>query len=280
MISLACIGDIAVDLYVTIPKSYVGGISFNVAWNAREHGVDARVYSAIGTDNEGMAVRETLARTGFPTDSLLVREGATARQRIVITPEGERVFDGYRAGVLSTLSVRDLSGCGLDRCTAVHIPLSDGLEELFDSVAFDLHGVTKIADLSIDGPNQGGLEASAQRYARCFDLLFVGGRPEHRVVIEDLSRTYPDRVFVLTLGRDGVVAFQGGASFVEDARPVEQVVDTTGCGDGFQGAFIARWLADRSDIRSALVAGVMQGAKVASFLGATQCVIDHAHGWT
>lgn len=275
MRSLACIGDVAVDFYVTIPRRHLGGISFNVAWNAREHGVDARVYSVVGTDTDGDAVLETFARRGLSNDGIVVREGITAQQRILITSDGERVFDGYRTGVLSSFCLDDLRTLDPRKIDALHIPLSDGLEALFDGVATAVHGVSKIADLSIDGPNPGGLQAAVTRYAECFDLLFIGGRSEHLSPIRELSLTHPEKVFVLTLGSKGVVSFRGGEALEQGAIPVDQVVDTTGCGDGFQGAFIARWLANRNDIRGALEAGVAQGAKVASFLGATQCVIEN-----
>ena len=271
MFSLACIGDVAVDNYVTIARRYVGGISFNVAWNARAYGVDARVCSAVGTDPDGVAVLETLAQRGVPCDQIRVRDGRTAEQRILIKPDGERVFDGYRTGVLSSLSVQDLAEWNLYQFDALHIPLSDGLEALFDSIAHDVRGVIKIADLSVDGPNQGGLHAAVQRYAECFDLIFVGGRREDLLYVHEISRIHPQTLFVLTLGSKGVVAFHGGEPYEQGALPVDQVVDTTGCGDGFQGACIARWLAQRGDIRGAIEAGIAQGAKVASFLGATKC---------
>ena len=274
MRSLACIGDVAVDFYVTIPRRHLGGISFNVAWNAREHGVDARVYSVVGTDTDGEAVLETFARRGLSSEGLVVREGVTAQQRILIKSDGERVFDGYRTGVLSSFSPDDLRKLDPRRIDALHIPLSDGLEALFDGVATTVRGVPKIADLSIDGPNPGGLQVTVTRYAEYFDLLFIGGRSEHLSPIRELSLTHPEKVFVLTLGSKGVVSFRGGEALEEEAISVERVVDTTGCGEGFQGAFIARWLANRNDIRGALEAGVAQGAKVASFLGATQCAIE------
>lgn len=274
MRSLACIGDVAVDFYVTIPRRHLGGISFNVAWNAREHGLDARVYSVVGTDTDGDAVVKTFASRGLSSEGIVVRDGLTAQQRILITSNGERVFDGYRTGVLSSFCLEDLRKLDPRKIDALHIPLSDGLEALFDGVATTVRGVPKIADLSIDGPNPGGLQVAVTRYAECFDLLFIGGRSEHLSPIRELSLIHPEKVFVLTLGSKGVVSFRGGEALEQGAIPVEQVVDTTGCGDGFQGAFIARWLANRNDIRGALEAGVAQGAKVASFLGATQCVIE------
>jgi fructoselysine 6-kinase len=274
MTTLLCIGDIAIDLYVATGRRHVGGISFNVAWNAWEHGMDARVYSAVGSDDEGRSILRSLERSRFPSDGIVTRNGVTAQQRIVLGDDGERVFDGYQAGVLSTLSCDDLSGIPLNSFGALHVPLSDGLEALFDFVAHDVQGVTKIADISPDGPQGDDLLGAVERYADRFDLLFIGGRKEDLGYVREVSGLHPERVFVVTLGRHGVVAFHGDSAYEQRAMSVARVVDITGCGDGFQGAFIARWLMNRDDIADALCGGVTQGAKVAALQGATSCVIE------
>lgn len=273
MSSVACIGDIAQDYYVNLSRKQVGGISFNVAWNLRHFGVDARVFSLLGDDADGCGVLEAISQRGMPVDGITVREGETARQRIIVNNDGERIFDGYRTGVLSAFTLRDLQPERLAGFHALHIPLSDGLEGLFDSVATEVTGPLKIADLSIDGPNPEGLQASLERYSSRFDLLFVGGKSEHMPYVAKVAQAKPEKVFVVTLGSAGAVCFRGERSYERKAIPLERVVDTTGCGDGFQGAFIARWLVDRNDLPDALDAGIRRGAEIATLFGATDCVI-------
>ncbi|HHT77616.1 MAG TPA: hypothetical protein GXZ67_07025, partial [Clostridiaceae bacterium] len=41
----------------------------------------------------------------------------------------------------------------------------------------------------------------------------------------------------LTLGAKGSVAICNGETIVQEALPVQRVVDTTGCGDAFQSGF-------------------------------------------
>lgn len=273
MSSVACVGDLAQDYYVNLSRKRVGGISFNVAWNLRHCGVDARVFSLLGDDSDGRALLRAISVQGIPLDGIVTRAGETAQQRIIVHDDGERIFDGYRTGVLAGFSFTDLPLERLSGFDAVHIPLSDGLEALFDAVATKLTGSLKIADLSIDGPNPEGLRASLERYVAFFDLLFVGGKIEHVSYVADVARAHPEKVLVLTLGSAGAICFRGGASYKKEALPIERVVDTTGCGDGFQGAFIAQWLADRNDLPRALQAGIARGAEIASFFGATDCVI-------
>jgi fructoselysine 6-kinase len=271
--AVVCLGDIAVDSYIDTHRRYVGGISFNVAWNLRQCGLDAQVVSAVGNDENGAAVLRALRQRDFSTDGIAIRDGRTAEQRIIISPQGERIFDGYRTGVLSALTVQDLARVDISRFEALHIPLSDGLEDLCNAVAHQVTNITKIADLSIDGPNRGGLRASVRNYLSYFDLLCIGGGSEDIQAIAELAKLFSEKTLILTLGQDGAVCFHDGVSYEQQAIPVSHVVDTTGCGDGFQAAFIAHWLTDKNDIQSALRAGAAQGAKVAAILGATDCMI-------
>ncbi len=58
--------------------------------------------------------------------------------------------------------------------------------------------------------------------------------------LSELSRMGPDTV-VITLGREGSVGMRGQESIRVDAFPVE-VLDTTGAGDVYRGAFLHAWL--------------------------------------
>ncbi len=236
--------------------------------------MSSHMVSAVGDDEDGATVLRALSTRDISVEDIVVRKGATARQRIIVNPNGERVFDGYRTGVLATLGSRDIPFSSLSHFDALHVPLSDGLEALFDAVAQQVTGIIKIADLSMDGPNGQGLQASVERYLPYFDLVCIGGKYDDLGWVKERAASFPHKTVVLTLGSRGAVCLRGREIYEQEAVPVSKVVDTTGCGDGFQAAFIARWLADRDDIRGALSAGVAQGGKVASIFGATECIIE------
>jgi sugar/nucleoside kinase (ribokinase family) len=275
MAKVACIGDIAIDDYVNLNVRFVGGISFNVAWNLSRLGVGAEVFSAVGYDRGGAEVLTAVAHTGLSTRTISRFPGVTARQRIIVSDGGERKFDGYTPGVLSQLSDHIVvDQLPLERFDAVHVPLSDGMELLFQSVAHKSSPCKKIADFSVDATVNGGLETSLTNFCPYFDLVFIGGSSEDEILVRRLAQEYPSRIFVLTLGRLGSRGFKGPEEYFQEAVPVERVADSTGCGDAFQAGFITHWLSDLLDVKSALHAGAIYAAKVAGRIGATECILN------
>jgi ribokinase len=83
------------------------------------------------------------------------------------------------------------------------------------------------------------------------------------------------RAVVVTLGGRGAMLFDRGKPTVSRAPPKVEVVDTTGAGDAFTGAFAARWAAD-GDGASALAWGVVAGALACTAKGATISCPDAA----
>ena len=100
------------------------------------------------------------------------------------------------------------------------------------------------------------------------DIAYFGGTADMVDDLARIARTFPHRVVVLTLGKDGSLAFQGDQSFAQEALPIERVVDTTGCGDAFQAGFTATYYRTQ-DIRASMLAGAELGRTTALHHGAT-----------
>ena len=56
--------------------------------------------------------------------------------------------------------------------------------------------------------------------------------------IDELSRHYPDRVYVQTLNSEGAAIYQNGAMTLVSSQSPDKIVNTTGAGDGFAGGFL------------------------------------------
>jgi sugar/nucleoside kinase (ribokinase family) len=273
---LACVGDVGIDDYALAKQNVrrPGGIALNVAASARAGGLEVALVGAVGDDAEGDALLAALSPLGLDCSHLHRLPGATPRQEIRLAADGERRFAGYHPGVLTgwRLTADDLAF--LAGCDAVFAPLADGLEAVFDAVARLPGPVRKAADFSIDSDLADGsdLDANVSRYAGAFAVCTIGGTPGHRPLAERLAAAHPEAAIVLTLGAEGAVAWRHGQRFAQPALPVPRVVDTTGCGDAFQGAFLAHFLAE-GGVPAALRAGARRAAATLGRIGATALVL-------
>jgi ribokinase len=113
-----------------------------------------------------------------------------------------------------------------------------------------------------------------------FDVVFLnrevareatdcrGGMKQLIEATQGLVESVADRgTVVLTLGEDGALVFPPGAAPIVQAAPLVPVVDTTGAGDAFAGAFLAAWLHTR-DAAVAARYGVAAGSLLVSVTGA------------
>lgn len=58
-------------------------------------------------------------------------------------------------------------------------------------------------------------------------------------LVEQLMNLYPDKNLLVTLGSDGAILRTKNGEIIKAAAPKTEVIDTTGAGDGFVGAFAA-----------------------------------------
>ncbi|MBN8548933.1 MAG: carbohydrate kinase family protein [Deltaproteobacteria bacterium] len=265
-----CVGDLSVDSYVLQNAKFVGGISFNVAWNLKDCGHSPVLLSAVGDDAAGLSILTALRSANLEVHGVQSLPGATAVQKILLRPDGERKFDGYTSGVLGQFRLRDEDRRALQEAQLIHVPLSDGLEAVFADVAESSSAGIKAVDFSLDYQRAAELPELVRSYAKHFQVIFLGGTVDYQALFQSLSQQYPASTFVLTLGKAGVQAYREGKEYYCPAPLLSATVDTTGCGDAFQAAFLAEYCAG-SEIAPALDAGRARAAKVASHLGATDC---------
>ncbi len=77
----------------------------------------------------------------------------------------------------------------------------------------------------------------------------------------------PKGIVILTLGEDGALLIQPGAAPLAVPAPQVDIVDTTGAGDAFAGAFLAVWLSN-GDAKLAARYGTAAGSLIVSVEGA------------
>lgn len=268
---VAAVGECTLDRYENRGMSSVGGISLNFAVSALAAGADrVSIISRLGDDEAGAEIERVIARTALDRSHLERKDGRTASQRILLEDGGERVFPagGYDAGVLAGFTLSQPTLELLARVDVVAIPVFAQLFPLVRPVIETRTlGRFRVADL-LDGGDLGDALEDVEPLADAFDVLFISGDAHTIERLAPLTETQ-DALIVVTLGAMGSCAIvRGERSFVPAvALAPNELVDTTGCGDAFQGAFTVHYVR-HGDVRAALHAGASAAARVAKCIGA------------
>jgi sugar/nucleoside kinase (ribokinase family) len=213
-------------------------------------GLRATYVGAFGSDDDGERLRRALAARGLDLGDSVVRQAAN-RSAVILVDErnGDRVVMGHRDAALA-LSPDMLPRSALTHARAVHV---DGVDEAASIEAARI-----------------GREAGA--HVTC-DLEAVGGRTDEllrELTIPILAQGLPEaiagerdperalrrleaphaRLRCVTMGAQGALLLDGDRAY-RAAPPRVDVVDTTGAGDVFRGAFIVALL--RGDAPDAIL---------------------------
>ena len=108
-----------------------------------------------------------------------------------------------------------------------------------------------------------------------FDLIFpnddeafaMSGQQEHGAALDWLRGRYPQALVVLKMDADGALLEGPQTPRVHVPATRDQLVDATGAGDAFGGAFLSQWLRGR-DAEAAARVAVQVGGWVVSHFGA------------
>ncbi len=230
-------------------------------------GREARFCGAVGDDPRGETIESTLADEGIDTSSLVRQPDAVSQFTFTILES--------TSGNRQTLYTRgSVDAIGPDRLDHIEVAnhsmlLMDGLEpdcqiELAERA--DRHDVPVLLHAS-------EMDAEAERLVDLCDYLVASERFATQFTgrgeLEAISRSLLERqtrAVILTLGRDGVVgAWDGDLQVRTEAYPVD-VVDNSGAGDVFAGAF-AHGLTEHGDLREALEFANVAGALSCRGLG-------------
>ena len=264
---IVSIGECTVDEYSDLKVERFGGISFNFAVHAKRCGADHVSLVSCAGEDHGKAIRSKLSTSGIDISRFKIVSGNTARQKILLTADGERIFPvgGYDPGVLTLMKISEDDATFIRNHNILISACFRQLQNIFDQamrIPFDGWRAADFLDLSdFDRDPQ-----ILQKYCDHLAIAFVSGNHQLAEKLQKLSKE-TDCVVVVTLGSEGSFAFSRGHAIHQPALRVDDVVDSTGCGDAFQAAFTVSYWRDH-DLQMALQQGATQAANVIQHLGA------------
>lgn len=274
----------------TLQRGYGGDVLNALVANARLGGATGFI-TRVGDDPFGPGLVQAWRREGVDTACALERPGDNGVYFISVAPDGERAFTYRRAGSpASMMGPQDIDPAyiaashwlllsGITQAlspsaraatlAAAHIAVQHGVRIAYDPnyrprlwtahgglngarAAFD--EIAPLADWLLPShPADAVLLGEADSYDETLDAGFaVAGRFAERA-----------RNVALKCGADGcIVAGSGPARHVPGVK-AEQVVDTTGAGDCWNGSFLYHLQRGAAPVDAAAAANALAAAKLA-----------------
>jgi len=250
----------------------LGGMVANALVQAASEGARTEALSTVGDDPEGRVVRRALARAGVGTRGVLRVKGGATRIAVVFVDEGS----GERRFLIADRAPynRDAPDLPLRAILPDSVLMIDGhyaAQARRAIVRARKVGARVVADWNRPIPELLELLPGVDHPVVPLEFVeqFTGGDAHEALRrLRDLSGGEP----VVTLGARGALYFEGRRIRRYPARKV-RVVDTTGAGDAFHGAFAAA-LAQGAGLLAAIERGTQAGARCCTFPGATGHLLE------
>jgi sugar/nucleoside kinase (ribokinase family)/ribulose-5-phosphate 4-epimerase/fuculose-1-phosphate aldolase len=266
-------------------RATAAGTAAGTAVDLAKLGAQVIAVGALGADLLGEVLVSAMARHGVDTSGLVRKCGVQTSATILpIRPNGERPAL-HVPGATPRLELADVDLDQVRRSQALLVGAPDALGELVADglpqvvAAARSAGALVVVDVLHPGSphdleRMGGLLAAADWFLPNSDqLLALTGRDDLAAAIEDVLALGTGGVAV-TLGAGGcLVAWPGSGEPAALPAIGVDVVDTTGCGDGFNAGMITGLLLGVSPLDAAWL-GMACGSLVATGLGSDAGIED------
>ena len=250
---IACIGDSCVDHYEALGQKFPGGNPVNFAVYLRRVGAEASFIGAVGSDEDGLLVRDALAGKGVDVSHVQVLEGPTPTTTVTME-QGNRVMEDYRLRPrdLDFIARHDLAVTALwGRCEG-------------DLAAIRARGVPVAFDCA-DLPEDPAALAALPNV----DIAFFSDDGSSLEALMDKARGVaamgPGTVVVMR-GARGSMVYDGRTFYLQGAVDCP-VVDTLGAGDSYIAGFLHAALLGKP-IPERMRAGSENAAVTIGYVGA------------
>lgn len=263
MSSALCIGDNCIDNYLPpMNQKFIGGNALNTAVHMKNAGCAVAYMGAVGNDEEGRLMLETLSRKGIDVSHCQVFPTHTACTKVQLDPDGDRHFLHEDLGPTSSLRIDEEALQYIRQHKLVHNTWLGGTENYLQS----FH--SKTGNLVSMDFGERYEDEFIEKTIQFVDIAFFSTVPGHRAEAENLARQMSSRgprLVVVTLGDEGSLAYDGKVFY--QPAVATKVVDTLGAGDTFIATFLAYRIEERS-IPECMQLAAEAAARTCSLFGA------------
>ncbi len=280
MYELVTIGEVLWDLFPDGKK--LGGATFNLAYHARQLGVQAAAVSRVGADARGEEISVEAVHLGLPRDLLQVDPSLpTGTVKVALDADGKPTFEIQRNVAWDSIALAPALEAALPEARALAFgtlaqrgAVSRGT--IRTALARSTAAI-KLCDINLRAPF---FDAEVIRYSLGAATHLKINDDELRVLAEilglrgdeaascgALAEEFDLRVVCVTKGGAGCAVYAGPEQWHIPGKRVT-IADTVGAGDAFAAGFVTRLLAGDDPGAAARFANAI-GALVASKPGGT-----------
>jgi ribokinase len=219
-----------------------GGKGANQAVAAKRAGANVTLITGLGADIFGKNTKTHLETEGIDTSAILYGEQPSGVAHIWVDAEGEnRII--IIPGANLELSTEFISNAVLKSANLSIVIAQCELPQDFAIAAFKSAKVKKAITILNPAP---AVKLSSELIALSdwiipnqieFELL--ANEINSNNLIEKIKNFYRDKNLLVTLGAAGAIMRTKNGEIIKALAPKIEVIDTTGAGDGFVGAFAA-----------------------------------------
>lgn len=253
------VGDNCVDYYEQDGIQCAGGCSFNVSVYISQLGGTSAYSGAVGDDDAGRFLKETLRQAGVDITHLHTLTGKTAVTKLELRNH-ERRFLKYEEGVLKDFKPDGEDLAFIQSHDYVHTSVYGGVEHLLPQLAGHVRICYDFANkLTLPGRNAILKLADFSFFSYERDDTYI------RDYLEDACRQGTG-CGVAMLGAEGSLAFTG-TEFIRKPGNRVAVLDTIGAGDSFIAGFLYAH-AQGKEVKACLDMGAVKAEETISYRGA------------
>ena len=242
----------AAKLQITQHVITCGGQTATALCTCAALGLRTKYIGTIGNDPNGDRIREELARRGVDIEHVSTRDQINPFAVILLDRRGERVVLWERGPGLE-LRPEEIDSSRLRGARLLHV------DDVDEEAAIGTARIGRDAGIPVTSDIERVTTRTEELLATVTVPIFAEHVPEALTGERDLERalrklqkvrhqvrrkpdaTYAEDLVCVTLGTRGAMLLAGDRLCHEPGRPVA-VVDTTGAGDVFRGAFIVALL--------------------------------------
>lgn len=250
-IRLTALPCLCADVFYGTDTIRPGGEALNFAAHAsRFRDIDVTLLGVVGKDKYAEAIMEAISKLDIDKSHIRI-DGRypTANNMTYLTVSGDRYYkdDSWNGKILDNLVLNDTEIKVLSESDVVFVHFwascfSQVIElkkTLGFKLAVDFDVYRDFSDM--------------ERYAPYVDFFMISGSEELLPRFRKLSDKY-HCLFNMSLAEHGSVTYFNGQEFRVQAVKVENIIDTTGCGDSYHAGFVCSYMLG-NDIEKAMNVG-------------------------